>query len=222
MKSFETINAGKPYSQQVKPFNFLLTAHVSPFGHPEGVDPEQFHLITPYDSDSRTWLKREWIDQHSKKRFHIATHGHYGSRQTARVKTYGDVVTEYEFHPESKCADASGDNCEKQTTGLLQRRHVKVDLIKCIGKESNSLESVDEGMVQSEQNVYTDYADPRRTEWIVKIQPAMKKPKLEVLVEKCGKRLCRREIIELRAGRKKPHRGTEKLLAEILKKLGLL
>jgi hypothetical protein len=41
----------------------------------------------------------------------------------------------------------------------------------------NSLESVDEGMVHSEQNVYTEYADPRRTEWFVKIQPALKKGK---------------------------------------------
>ena len=131
-------------------------------------------------------------------------------------------MTEYEFQPESKCADGSGNPCERQTSGLLQRRHVKIDLIKCIGKESNSLESVDEGLEHSERNVYTEYSDPKRTEWITKIQPALKKPKLEVLVEACGKRLCRREVIKLRAGRKKPHRGTEKLLAEILKKLGLL
>jgi hypothetical protein len=96
------LNAGKSYRAQIKPFNFLLTAHVNPFGHPEGVDPEKFHLITPYDSDSRKWLNKEWIDQHSRKRFRIATHGHYGSKRTAWVKTYGDVVTEYEFHPESK------------------------------------------------------------------------------------------------------------------------
>ena len=70
-----------------------------------------------------------------------------GSRETARVKTYGDIVTEYEFHPESKCADGFGDPCSKQTIGLLQRRHVKIDLIKCIGKESNSLEEVGEGLV---------------------------------------------------------------------------
>ena len=131
-------------------------------------------------------------------------------------------MTEYEFHPESKCADGSGNPCERQTTGLLQRRHVKIDLIKCIGKESNSLETVDEGMIHSEQSVYTEYADPRRTEWIVKIQPALKKAKLEVLVEACGKRLCRREIIELRAGRKKPHRKTQELLVTILKKLALI
>jgi hypothetical protein len=84
------------------------------------------------------------------------------------------------------------------------------------------LKRVDEGMVHSEQNVYTDYADPRRTEWIVKIQPALRKSKLEVLVKACGKRLCRREIIELRAGRKKPHRGTQQLLESILKRLGFL
>jgi hypothetical protein len=151
-----------------------------------------------------------------------ATHGHCGTRQTARVKTYGDVVTEYEFHPEAKCADGSGNPCERQTTGLLQRRHIKIDLIKCIGKESNSLESVDEGMIHSGQNVYTDYADPKRTEWIVKIQPALKKAKLEVLVEACEKRLCRREIIELRAGRKKPHRRSQQLLESILTRLGFL
>ncbi len=76
-------------------------------------------------------------------------------------------------------------------------------------------------MVHSEQNVYTEYADPKRTEWITKIQPALKKPKLEVLVEACGKR-ARREIIELRAGRKKPHRRTQQLLESILKRLGFL
>jgi hypothetical protein len=61
--------------------------------------------------------------------------------------------------------------------------HIKIDLIKCIGKESNSLEDVDEGMVHSEQNVYTDYTDPKRSEWITKIQPALKKPKLRVLIQ---------------------------------------
>ena len=222
MKSFEALNAGKPYAQQIKPFNFLLTAHVIPFGHPEGVDPEKFHLITPYDSAPSKWLEKEWIDQHSKKRFHITTQGHCGSRRAARVKTYGDVITEYEFHPEAKCADAFGNICDRQTIGLLQRRHIKIDLIKCIGKESNSLENVDEGLEHCERNVYTEYSDPKRTEWITKIQPALKKVKLAVLVKACGKRLSRRELIELRAGRKKPHRRTQQLLELILKRLGFL
>jgi hypothetical protein len=222
MKAFESLNSAKPYSDQIKPFNFLLTAHVIPFGHPEGVDPEKFHLFTPYDSDPRTWLNKEWIDQHSKKQFRITTQGHHGTRYAARVKTYGDVVTEYEFHPEAKCADALGNPCHRQTIGLLQRRHIKIDQIKCIGKESNSLENVDEGMVHSEHNVYTEYGDPKRSIWITKIQPALKKVKLAVLVKACGRRLSRREIIELRAGRKKSHRKTQELLESILKRFGLL
>ena len=222
MKSFECLNAGKPYSEQIKPFNFLLTAHVIPFGHPEGVNSEKFHLVTPYDSDPRKWLDKEWIDQHSKKQFRITTQGHCGSRRTARVKTYGDVVTEYEFHPEAKCADAFGNPCDRRTIGLLQRRHIKIDLIKCIGKESNSMKDVDEGLVHSEQNVYTEYADPKRSAWITKIQPALKKPKLRVLIKACGNLLSRRELIELRACRKKPHRRTLELLVSILKNLGLI
>src|ERR1700757_5067135 len=31
----------------------------------------------------------------------------------------------------------------------------------------------------------TDYADPRRTEWIVKIQPVLKNARLDVLVKAC-------------------------------------
>src|SRR5262249_55495404 len=164
MRCLESLNAGKPYSEQIKPFNFLLTCHVAFLGHPEGIDPERFHLVAPYDADSGKWLGKKWIDQHSGKRFRITTVGHCGTKQTAHVKTYGDVVTEYEFHPEAKCADASGGVCQRQTVGLLQRRHVKIDQIKCIGKESNSLEDVDAGMEHSDKGVYTEYVDPKRDE----------------------------------------------------------
>jgi|SRR5215467_4384745 len=68
-------------------------------------------------------------------------------------------------------------------------------------------------------NVYTEYTDPKRTKWITKIQPTLRKAKLAVLIKACGKRLSRREIIELRAGRKKPHRRTQRLLESLLKRL---
>jgi hypothetical protein len=97
-----------------------------------------------------------------KRSFWRRTWRAIGSRQTARVKTYGDVLHNYEFHPESKCADADGKPCSKQTSGLLQRRHIRVDQIKYIGKEPNSLEEVESGPIHSEQNVYTEYPEPRR------------------------------------------------------------
>ena len=197
----------------------MSSSHVRAFGHPLEVDPEKFHLISPYESDPRKWLEKEWIDQHSGKRYRITTKGDYGTRHVARIKTYGEVVTEYESHPETKCADSQGNACDRKTVGLLRRRHIRVDRIKCIGKESNSLESIDEGTVHSEQNVYTEYTDPKRSGWVTKIQPALKKAKLKTLVKACRGKLSRREIIELRAGRSKPHRRNQELLATVLQKL---
>ena len=46
--------------------------------------------------------------------------------------------------------------------------------------------------------------------------------KLKALVKACGNKLSRREIIELRAGRSKPHRKTLELVVGVLKKLKLI
>src|SRR6202022_2512019 len=103
----------------------------------------------------KQWLKMEWINQYGNEgdRYCITTAGNHGDRHTARVKTYGEVLREYEVHPESKCADADGKPCGKQTVGLLQRRHVRIDQIKYVGKESNNLEEVDAGLMHSAENV---------------------------------------------------------------------
>src|SRR5438477_10843735 len=146
MRPLREYNQGKRYADQIKPFNFLLTCHVKPFGHPPGADPQHFHLIAPYESDPKQWTNMEWIDQYSRKSYRISATAPHGTCFMARVKTYGDVLQEYEYHPESKCADASGKPCSKQTLGLLQRRHIRVGQIKYIGKESNSLEDVQSGL----------------------------------------------------------------------------
>ena len=136
MRAFGDLNRDKPYSERIKPFNFVITCQVSPFGHPTGANPERFHLIAPYETDSKKWLSKKWIDQYTGHEHRITTEGHHGSRNTARVRTYGDVLREYEFHPESKCADADGNVCDRQTVGLLQRRRTRIGLIRYIGKES--------------------------------------------------------------------------------------
>lgn len=220
MRPLTNINAGKKYCDQLKPFNFLLTCHVKQLGHPIGTEPIRFHLIAPYNSDPREWLKTPWIDQYSGKLYHITTEGHHGTRQTARVKTYGEVLREYEFHPESKCADADGKPCEKQTIGLLQRRHIQIELIKFIGKESTSLEDVESGTIHSEQNVYTEYPDPRRDEWQTKIVPALKNMTVSVLAKESG--LSRRTLIDARTGHRRPHPKNQELLVSIVRKLGLI
>jgi hypothetical protein len=214
MKPFAKLNEGKRYYNQIKPFNFLLSCHVKQFGHPVGVDPEHFHLVAPYESKPGKWLKANWIDQYTGKQYEITATGYYGNRRVARVKTYGDVLREYEFHPEAKCADAEGNPCSKQAVGLLQRRHVRIDLIKYIGKESNSLEDVKSGLVHSAQSVYTEYSDPKRDEWQLKIRPALKKIPLKLLVESSG--MSRRALIDLRACRSRPHRKNREMLTTVV------
>jgi hypothetical protein len=135
MRSLAILNAGKKYADQLKPFNFLLTCHVKQFRHPPGADPERFHLIAPYELDPRGWLEMPWVDRYTGKPYRITTEGFRGTRLAARVKTYGEVLREYEFHPGSKSADVSGKPCGKQTIGLLQRRHIRVARIIYIGQQ---------------------------------------------------------------------------------------
>src|SRR5262249_6301369 len=123
IKPLSDFNKGKKYGDQIKPFNFLLTAHVAPFGYPPGTHPERFHLVAPYRTDPREWLKMRWIDHYAEKAYRITTTGHHARQRTARVKTYGETLRDYEYHPESKCSDSNGGPCTKQTIGLLQRRH---------------------------------------------------------------------------------------------------
>jgi hypothetical protein len=218
MRSLAALNQDKTYAEKIKPFNFVLTCHVRAFGHPTGTDPEHFHLIAPYESDPRQWLKMPWIDQYSGKQYSITTDADHGSRNAARVKTYDEVAREYEYHPESKCADVDGNTCEKATIGLLQRRHVHIDLIKYIGKESNSLEDVDAGLIHSDHGVYTEYPDSRRDEWQVKVLPGLKRVSISDLQKKSG--LSRSALFEILAGRSRPHRRNRQLLAHVLRTFG--
>jgi hypothetical protein len=220
MRPLAKLNEGKKYADKIKPFNFLMTCHVKPYGHPPGVDAEHFHLIAPYETDSREWLTKKWIDQYSGSEYKITTTGHHGDRRTARVKTYGEVLHEYEIHPEAKCADAARKPCGKQTVGLLQRRHVRIDQIKYIGKESNSLEEVEAGLEHSTENVYTEYVDRRRDEWQTKVLPALRKIPVAILMRTSGR--SRSTIFEWLAGRSRPHRKHREKLAAIVGKLGAL
>ena len=107
---------------------------------------------------------------------------------------------EYEFHPGSKCADPDGLACTRQTIGLLQRRHVRIAYVVPIGKESNSLEDVESGLIHSEPNVYTVYPDPQCEEWEMRIRPALRKMALEQIEKLSG--MSRRAVVDIRAGKR--------------------
>jgi hypothetical protein len=184
-----------------------------------GVDPCRFHLIAPYESGPEKWTHLTWIDQYSGKTYRISTSQQSSSRKTAEVKTFGDIIAEYAFHAESKCADSRGNVCDKQTRGLLQRRHIQIARIRFIGKESNLLEEVEAGLIHSAQEAYTEYIDPKRDEWEQKIRPALYKVSLKVLGEESG--LSRRMLIKARMGQARPHRQNQAVLTDALRRMGV-
>ena len=87
MRSLSKLNRGKKYRNRIKPFDFLLSCHVKPFGYPPDVDPEKFHLVAPYVPDPECWMDLPWIDQYSGRHYEITTEGFHGTRGVARVKT---------------------------------------------------------------------------------------------------------------------------------------
>ncbi len=131
----------------------------------------------------------------------------------ARVKSYGDVLREYEYHPEAKCADASGAPCKKSTIGLLGRRHVAIDGFEYIGKESNRLEEVEEQSLADPTAAYTIFSDPRRDDWATKVLPELKYVRLSDLEAETG--LNRRTLQRVRAGQR-PHAKNRAILAKAI------
>jgi hypothetical protein len=152
---FSKRNQGYAYAEQVKPFNFALSAHTAPHGHPDGVNPSQFHLMAPYEDDARKLLGLKWTNRHTGKPYRIYTGVGSGlaSRERACVLSYADFLARYEMHVESKSAAPDGSPCGRDTFGLLIRRHVSVESVALIGKESNEYDEVAAGGVNDWDDV---------------------------------------------------------------------
>ena len=92
-------------------------------------------------------------------------------------------------------------------------------MTKASSHELSRLEDVESGLIHSETLTYTEYKDKERDEWTTKSLPSLKRIPLKTLVEKCRGRILRGALIEIRAGRSRPHRKNLKLLAEISVKI---
>ena len=214
MRSLAALNRGKSYAQQIKPFNFLLTAHIRRLGHPIDVDPERFHLIAPFESNPNKWLMQPWIDVYSTKRYRVTTSQARGPK-IAGLLTYGDVLREYEHHEEFKCLGPDGNACARSTVGLLGRRHARISALHFIGKESNLLEEIEEGTVHDQQSVYTEYPDAQREReaWLRDVVPRLKAMPLRELQYRTG--LSRATLQAARRGRM-PHLKNRCVLISVL------
>jgi hypothetical protein len=206
LSAFAVHNRGIPVADQVRPFNFLLAAHVSPGGHPNGADPTRFQLVAPYARDQRQWRKRSWFDLHTGDRYRITTHGS-GGDAIARVNTYRDILDRYRIHPEAKSCDGEGDRCGPTTIGLLHRRPVNARLLIHVGKESNRLEEVQAGLTHDAEDVLTEYESASHGGWRTLVHPVLCDMPVALAARESG--VSRRGIEKLRANlQQRPHAKT--------------
>ncbi|MBB5156604.1 hypothetical protein [Saccharopolyspora phatthalungensis] len=223
-RPFTSWNAGKPYRQQIKPFNFLLVGHVAAASHPPGTDPQRFHLIAPYDSDPATWLDLPWrnrYDPHgttyrtTTERWNYDDHQYRDIRPApddlVQLKTYRQILHQYRRRPEHKANGPDGKPCHSSTTGLLQRRTVRLARLHHIGKETNQLDEWQTGGI-SPDHVLTDYDSPNDalTDLVL---PALASHTTQQLADHIG--LSAREIERIRAGDVSPRPAVSESLTRL-------
>jgi hypothetical protein len=130
---FDPYNEGKPYSEQVKAFNFMLAYQFSRTAFYEAVADGEFDIdlfqdgppsvVAPYDSNTEKAL------------------AHCFDRRTGKpvpssvLASYREVLADYHLHSESKF-----HNGELYDRGATERVHVEVISVEYIGKEANRLE----------------------------------------------------------------------------------
>jgi hypothetical protein len=198
---FRGRNRGRAYAEQVKPFNFLLSAAVAPLGHPEGTDPTRFHLVAPYEPDPARWVQLDWVDLYSGQAYRIATTGEARPR-LVRVRSYREVLREYGVHPEAKALGPDGRPCGRATVGLLRRRPVRLAELRLIGKEANLVEEVEAGLVHDPREVLNEYGDPARDPFDQFVRPVLRRLPKGALAEAAG--IHPRKVAAIRNGHARP------------------
>ena len=196
------------YSQQTKPFNFLLVAFPVCGEEENG---KAIRPVAPFEKNYRKWGKLPWVSLYSGKLVSLeygpyATHSNF----LTLVKTFRDVLAQYRYHPEAKAAGSDGNPCGKQTKGELQRLHIVSGSIKHIGKESNQLEIVQVlGTADEVQAVYRPGWENLR-EKLTRYSP-------KLLVKYSG--LSPKGIYKLLRGKTEPQAKTLMSLEQALEKL---
>jgi hypothetical protein len=142
LRAFARRNQGRPYSDQVKPFNFVLTAHTAQFGVPSSADPTRFQLIAPWESDPRRWHGLDWTNRDEPTASYLVSTSS-GGDATAQIHSYRKALDEYRTHPESKSLGPAGERSGWHTSGLLGRRPISAARISYVGKEANDLETLE-------------------------------------------------------------------------------
>jgi hypothetical protein len=145
LRALQQLQGKVPYPRRAgKPFNFVMLPLLDEFdGSPIAVDPDKLSLIAPFTSDSSRWYDLDFVNIHDENvgtdkvvKYRLAKADLRLPSQVL-VKTYGDFVKRYRWHPEAKSNGPDSKPCDARTQGLLSRIPVFVQNIGYIGKETD-------------------------------------------------------------------------------------
>ena len=116
LNKFKKLNEGKPWKEQIKPFNFFCVGFQAIKENGKAVKP-----LAPFTKDSQKIVHEPFIDYETgeiKK----------GSKY---FKPLSRTISQYTDHPENKF---------EGIIGVLERKHIQADGQIYIGKEANNIE----------------------------------------------------------------------------------
>ncbi len=202
---------GTTYADSIKPANFLLSAQVVPFGHPDGADPTRFHPLAPFARTGCLGLR--WVDQYSGDDVAVGVGDDVPAHKTQLI-TLGDLIKEYCVRPETKALGPDGQPCRRETIGLLQRRPVRVTDVVYLGKESNRLDDVEHGLIHHVDEVRQTYHDGRFDRWTRDLVPLLRHLTASRLAT--AVRVSSRTIKGLRNGRQRPSPSVRRAVLRVV------
>jgi len=151
LQRFKKMNSNKPYEKQIKPFNFMLI----------GSEKNSVIPFLPFDKDITGIQYKPFIDYKSNTAsdslpLPLDQYWH----------TLEDVLTKYVRHNDNKF--------DYDSEGIAIRKHIIVDKIRYIGKESNNLEDNLTGIEEPDYLEYTKDHEIVKSEdfkqWILTIK----------------------------------------------------
>jgi hypothetical protein len=173
IRAFRSIDAELTYSDQTKPFGFLVIGHVDPLVPSPTANSGRVIPVTPFETDATRLLERPWVNRIDGSTLAVTVKPG-GEAGKLRLRTFRDVLAEYARHPEHKSGDARRGRGRRTSVGLLPRLRVEAAGVPVhIGKESNQLDEVEEGSITDKSEVYVEYRDERR-EWEASL-PALRR-----------------------------------------------
>jgi len=146
LNHFKKMNENKPFNKKIKPFNFMLI----------GSEKNDVIPCLPLNKDVSRIQYKPFVDYKSD-----TASDKLPLPSDAYWHTLEDVLTEYVRHSDNKF-DYDGE-------GIAHRKHIVVNRIRYIGKESNNLE---DNLTGLEDPDYLEYENPEDfKQWILAIKP---------------------------------------------------